>query len=66
VVDFVCLERQLVVELDGGQHNDPEKQASDQDRQGWLEENGYQVLRFWNNDVIGNMEGVLEKVREAL
>ena len=63
VVDFVNLERKVVVEVDGGQHAlDP----SDKIRDGWLRAEGYQVLRFWDNQVFGNLEGVLESIREVL
>ena len=62
VVDFPCLEARLIVELDGGQHGGP----GDAARQDWLERNGYRVLRFWNNDVSGNLEGVLRRIARAL
>jgi very-short-patch-repair endonuclease len=55
-MDFVCRERRLVVEVDGGQHADNE-----QDRA-----RDYRVLRFWNNDVMRNMDGVLESIAEAV
>ena len=64
IVDFICLEARLIVELDGGQH--AENVAHDQKRSAFLHERGYRVLRFWNNEVIENMEGVLERLREAL
>jgi adenine-specific DNA-methyltransferase len=55
VADFCCIERRLVVEIDGGQHS-PEKDAR---RTADLKGMGYRVVRFWNNDVLGNLEGVL-------
>ncbi len=64
IVDFVCLERRLIVEVDGGQHQ--EQQAYDIRRDGWLVEQGFQVLRFWNNEVLNNSEGVLVRISEAL
>jgi very-short-patch-repair endonuclease len=64
VVDFVCTERWLVVELDGGQHFD--QQDYDDARTRYLQTNGYRVLRFWNNDVLTNIESVLEVVMECL
>lgn len=64
VVDFVCTERLLVVELDGGQH--AEQQDYDEQRTRHLQAKGYRVLRFWNNDVLTNIESVLEVVIEAL
>jgi very-short-patch-repair endonuclease len=64
VADFVCLERMLVIEVDGGQH--AERKAEDDARTRALEMQGYRVLRFWNNDVLGNIEGVVEVIRRAL
>jgi len=64
VADFVCLEARLIVEVDGGQHAD--NTAEDAARTAWLEGRGYRLLRFWNNDVLGNTEGVVEAIRLAL
>ncbi len=66
IVDFVSFEKKLVVELDGGQHNDEEALEKDNERTTWLEDKGYKVLRFWNNEVLTNIEGVLEKIGETL
>ena len=66
VVDFVSFERRIIIEIDGGQHDSKETRDRDEQRTTWLEDRGYQVLRFWNNEVLTNMEGVLESVREAL
>src|SRR4051794_1266965 len=62
-VDFACREKRLVVELDGGQHAES---AADRVRDEWLRQHNYRVLRFWNNDVIGNIEGVAETIASAL
>ena len=63
VVDFVNLEKKVVIELDGGQHAlDP----GDKIRDEWLKAEGYKVLRFWDNQVFSNLEGVLEPIRDAL
>ncbi|WP_211259128.1 endonuclease domain-containing protein [Dyella japonica] len=64
VVDFVCPDAGLVLELDGGQHGD--QLIYDEARTRKLEEQGYRVLRFWNNDVLTNTESVLEVILEAL
>ena len=56
VCDFVCRERRLIVEVDGGQHSES---AADLIRDRRLAEDGYKVLRFWNNEVLGNIDGVL-------
>ena len=62
-VDFVCREFRLVIEVHGGQHADnPHDMARDK----WLVDLNYRVLRFWNNDVLGNMAGVLETIATAL
>jgi very-short-patch-repair endonuclease len=63
IVDFVCREHRLVIEVDGGQHATDKR---DRARDKWLAENGYHVLRFWNNDVLGNTAGVLEVIAAAL
>jgi very-short-patch-repair endonuclease len=63
VCDFVCRERLLIVEVDGGQHNES---AADAIRDRRLAEEGYKVLRFWNNDVLGNLEGVLTTIQAEL
>jgi very-short-patch-repair endonuclease len=61
IVDFVCMELGLIVELDGGQH--AEQLTYDRQRSAWLEGQGFTVLRFWNNQVLGEMEAVLEFLR---
>jgi len=63
VVDFVNHEKKVVVELDGGQHAlDP----GDKIRDEWLRAEGYKVLRFWDNQVLSDLEGVLETIRDFL
>ncbi len=64
IVDFVCLEKRLVIELDGGQHQDRADEDHERDR--WLAANGFKVLRFWNNDVMQNLEGVVERIAREL
>ena len=63
VVDFICREKRLIVEVDGGQHADS---ARDLARDQWLHEHNYYVLRFWNNEVMTNMHGVLETIADAV
>jgi len=63
IADFVCLERKLIVEADGGQHTDS---AADARRSGYLEHKGYRVLRFWNNDILNNLDGVAQFIALAL
>ena len=62
-VDFMSRERRLIVEVDGGQHNVSER---DSIRTAWLSQRGYRVLRFWNHDVLGNIDGVLHAIGAAL
>ena len=64
IVDFLCVEARLVVELDGGQHG--EDSGEDGRRTAWLVAQGYRVVRFWNNDVLGNTVTVLEAILAAL
>jgi very-short-patch-repair endonuclease len=63
IVDFVNLERKIIIELDGGQHFENRK---DKLRDRWLKEQGYEVLRFWDNEVFTNIKGVLEVIREKI
>ena len=64
IVDFASHEARFIIEVDGGQHD--EKSAADARRTTFLEAEGYRVLRFWNNDVLGNIDGVLEVIQSAI
>ena len=66
IVDFVSLRRRLIIEIDGGQHNEEREKGTDEERTMRLEERGYRIMRFWNNEVLTNPEGVLERIREVL
>ena len=66
IVDFVCFEQRLVVEVDGGQHAERRHQINDHARTAWLNSQGYRVLRFWNNEILDNMEGTLAAVTKGL
>lgn len=66
VADFVALDRRLIIELDGGHHNEDTRAEADGWRQEWLENEGYRVIRFWDNEVITNMEGVFKRIQESL
>lgn len=63
IVDFVCLDQQLIVEVDGGQHLDSVRDVT---RDQWLEAQGFRVLRFWNHDVLLRTREVLEAIWAAL
>jgi very-short-patch-repair endonuclease len=62
ILDFVCLELRYIVELDGDQHARPDHQVTDEDRSRWLEEQGYVIRRFWNQEVYKEMDRVLETI----
>lgn len=64
IVDFCAPQQKLIIELDGSQHLD--QQEYDAERSAFLESKGYKVLRFWNSDVMNNIEGVLIAILEAL
>jgi very-short-patch-repair endonuclease len=64
IVDFASRKAKLVIELDGGQHDT--QRAADDLRTRQIEARGYRVLRFWNHDVLGNLDGVLNEIQSAL
>lgn len=64
VADFVCFKKRLIIEIDGGQH--ALKKQQDDKRTNWLQNEGFSVIRFWNNEVLENLEGVLESIRAVL
>ena len=66
IVDFVCLNQKLVVEVDGGQHGLDAHVVRDRIRDGYFLRDGFRVLRFWNNDVDRNLDGVLQTIDAAL
>ena len=59
IVDFACLERKLVIELDGGQHSGDKQ---DKERDAWLENEGFKVIRYWNDQVLRETEAVVEDI----
>ena len=63
IADFVCLEKRLIIECDGGQHN---QNFDDIERNFYLESQNFRILRFWNNEILENLEGVLSVIKEAL
>jgi very-short-patch-repair endonuclease len=63
IADFLCFELRLITEIDGGQHADS---VRDIERDNWLARNEFHVVRFWNNDVLQNLEGVLTSLAEQL
>lgn len=66
IVDFVCQPKKLVLEVDGGQHNSDECMDFDNKRTTYLNNVGYTVLRFWNNEIFDNIQGILERINDVL
>ncbi|MFH1336921.1 MAG: endonuclease domain-containing protein [Candidatus Zixiibacteriota bacterium] len=63
IVDFICFEKRIVIELDGSQHQT--EKDKDRKREQWLKRQGFKVLRFWNNEVLNNMEGVYQVIKDS-
>ena len=66
VVDFICFEAKLIIELDGSQHAFPENAEAERIRTAFLEKEGFRVLRFWNLELQNNFDGVMEAIRHAV
>ena len=64
IADFCCIKKKLIIELDGSQHLD--QAEYDRDRTAYLEANGFRVLRFWNSDTLGDLNGVVQRIQHAL
>ena len=62
IVDFLCEDKKIIIEIDGGQHNEEVNIQSDKNRTQYLENNGYKVLRFWNNEVMKDIDSVMEVI----
>lgn len=65
IVDFVCREKKIIIEIDGGQHNEKQNIEYDKIRTEYLTSEGYRVIRFWNNDIDNNIDGVYKKLKEV-
>jgi 5-methyltetrahydrofolate--homocysteine methyltransferase len=66
IADFICIPAKVIIEVDGGYHQLPEQQISDEQRQEWLEAQGYTVIRFTNEEVIEDIDNVLETIEQYL
>ena len=66
IVDFICKEAKIIIEIDGGQHNEPENIDYDTARTKYLNNLGYKVVRFWNNEIYENIEGVVLRLEEEI
>ena len=66
VVDFFCPAKRLIIEVDGGHHNQDEEAQRDRERQAWLEKEGYRVIRLWNSEMCSDPYAVLERINFEL
>src|SRR5262249_1073505 len=66
VADFVCFEKKLIIELDGGQHGREQNAEWDARRSAWLRQDGFRVMRFWNVELIQNFDSVLDAIWREL
>src|SRR5665647_63610 len=66
IVDFICLEKKLIIELDGWQHKEENQERYDKERTRFLEKLGFRIVRFWNNEINDNLNGVFLKIEEFL
>ena len=64
IVDFICREKKLIIEIDGGQHNEPKNLEYDKQRSLYLESKGYRTIRFWNNEIDNNLTGVYQQLQK--
>ena len=66
IVDFICLKQKLIIEIDGGYHQETTQQTEDKTRQNWLESMGYKVLRFTNEDIFHDIESVITTINNNI
>jgi len=66
IADFICVPRKLILEIDGGYHQLPDQQISDEERTQWLEAKGYKVIRFTNEEVIVDIDSVINTIKSLL
>ena len=64
IVDFICIEKRIIIEIDGGQHNEPKNIINDNIRTQYFESRKFKVIRFWNNDIDNNFDGVYKALEE--
>ena len=65
IVDFICREKKIIIEIDGSQHNQTDNIEYDKNRTEFLNAQGYSVIRFWNNEIDNNIEGVYLKLKQV-
>lgn len=66
IVDFICKEAKIIIEIDGSQHNEFKNKEYDNERTVFLNSLGYKVIRFWNNEIYENIEGVIKKIEQEI
>ena len=66
IVDFLCIDNKVIIEIDGGQHNENDNKLLDEIRTEYLKSKGYKVIRFWNNEIYENIDGVLLKLEDFM
>jgi len=66
IVDFISFEKRLIIEIDGGHHFESTKNENDHARTEYLVSKGYRVIRFWNTDIMQNIEGVIDEILNTL
>ena len=66
IADFSCVVLKLIIEIDGGYHQLPEQQVSDQERTEWLKLQGFTVIRFTNEEIISDIDNVINKIKEVI
>jgi len=66
IVDFVCLDLRLIIELDGGGHNEDAQRTYDAARDAWLRSQGFRILRYWNNEVFAEWEAIAQAIWKAV
>ena len=66
IVDFICYEKKLIIEIDGGQHNEEKNIKEDIERTTFLKNLGFKVIRFWNNDVYQNIDGIIAEIEKHI
>ena len=64
IVDFICREKKIIIEIDGGQHNQPAEIEYDKTRSIFLNSKGYKVIRFWNHEIDTNIDGVYQTLQK--
>ena len=65
-MDFVSFKHKLILEIDGAPHKEKETKVNDRQRSLWLQSEGFRILRFWNSDILNNIEAVIKKIKDNI